>query len=159
MTSMKISDLDKTTVDVEYRVGASGDIELVTHYTIGYDRCDDGLNWHVFGLRGQYLDSYRTEDEAEGVAEERNLGVIGEIEASPRPMDADLVSAVRRHATANYNLDGWDIIVESYSNEDLWQIIADSRNPAEAIELARLATTNLDRLTPIDWPLPSGRCY
>lgn len=47
--------------------------------------------------------------------------------------DLNLVKAVRDHATANYNLGGWDIIVECWSNEDIAREIGTARTEAAAI--------------------------
>lgn len=45
----------------------------------------------------------------------------------------DLIKAVREHATANYNLGGWDIIVECWSDEDIRREIGTARTEAAAI--------------------------
>jgi hypothetical protein len=43
---------------------------------------------------------------------------------------AELVAAVRRHALDTYTTDGWDIVVECWSDDDI------------AAELARVRTVN-----------------
>lgn len=35
----------------------------------------------------------------------------------------DLIKAVKRHAISNYNTDGWDVVVECYTDEELGAII------------------------------------
>jgi hypothetical protein len=38
----------------------------------------------------------------------------------------DLVNAVRHHAMANYDVDGWDYLVECYDDGDIIEIISDA---------------------------------
>src|SRR4051812_20211953 len=40
------------------------------------------------------------------------------------PINQKLVEAVKRYALDNYESDGWDYIVETYSDKDLWEEIA-----------------------------------
>lgn len=65
-----------------------------------------------------------------------------ETKRKAKPMDPALVVAVREHARANYNRDGWDIIEEAYTDEELWEVIAGSKDAEAAIrnagEVARL---------------------
>ena len=49
----------------------------------------------------------------------------------------DLVKAVKAHALANYEKEGWDIVVECYSDSDIAEIIKTARTPAGAIKMAR----------------------
>jgi hypothetical protein len=44
-----------------------------------------------------------------------------------------LTQAVKRHAIANYNTDGWDIVVECYSDDELATLIGDAQTIADAI--------------------------
>jgi len=55
----------------------------------------------------------------------------GAVLASP-----ELVAAVRRHAFANYEKDGWDYIVECYEDDQLAELIGDAQTLAEAIARA-----------------------
>ena len=50
------------------------------------------------------------------------------------PLMASLIDAVKSHAIANYEIDGWDIVVECYSDEDLFTIIGNARTIAGAIK-------------------------
>lgn len=45
------------------------------------------------------------------------------------------VSAVRRHAVENYDTDGWDFVVECWSDEDILDRVESARSEAEAIRL------------------------
>jgi hypothetical protein len=38
--------------------------------------------------------------------------------------DSELVAKIREHALRNYNEDGWDYLVECYSDDDIIQIVA-----------------------------------
>lgn len=55
------------------------------------------------------------------------------------PIDRGLVEAVKRHALAHYNEDGWDFIVECYTDADLWEVIAGAKTEAAAVKKARAA--------------------
>lgn len=48
-----------------------------------------------------------------------------------------LVSAVKAHAELNYESDGWDIVVECYSESDILEIIGESYTPSGAIAKVR----------------------
>ena len=50
------------------------------------------------------------------------------------PLMASLIDAVKAHAIENYESDGWDIVVECYSDEDLFTIIGNARTIAGAIK-------------------------
>lgn len=56
----------------------------------------------------------------------------------------ELVAAVRRHAEANYNKDGWDYLVECWSDEDIAEQIGAARTEAGAIRACRKTTKLLD---------------
>ena len=51
----------------------------------------------------------------------------------------DLVNAVKAHALANYEQDGWDYVIECYSDADIAEIIKTARTPAGAIRMVRAA--------------------
>lgn len=53
------------------------------------------------------------------------------------PLNAELVEAVKSHAMANYNADGWDVIVEAYTDAELWEVIAGSKDAKQAIRKAK----------------------
>lgn len=53
------------------------------------------------------------------------------------PMDGAMVADVQRYAYEHYEEGGWDFIVEAYTSEELWEVIAWSADLAEAIERAR----------------------
>jgi hypothetical protein len=41
----------------------------------------------------------------------------------PTPNPYDLVDAVKRHANAHYEQDGWDLVVETMDDEDLYKLV------------------------------------
>lgn len=45
-----------------------------------------------------------------------------------------LIAAVREHALANYDTDGWDYIVECYEDDELAELIGRARTEASAIK-------------------------
>jgi hypothetical protein len=49
------------------------------------------------------------------------------------PLMASLIEAVKAHAIENYEQDGWDIVAECYSDEDIISAIGNARTPAGAI--------------------------
>lgn len=50
------------------------------------------------------------------------------------PLNPELVAAVRTHANENYTRGGWDYVVETHSDKDIWEVIAGSKTPAAAIK-------------------------
>lgn len=46
---------------------------------------------------------------------------------------AELVEAVRAHATAKYNTGGWDILVECWSDAEIVECIGTAKTAAGAI--------------------------
>jgi len=46
---------------------------------------------------------------------------------------AELIAAVRKHALENYEHDGWDYIVECWSDEEIKESIGSASTPEEAI--------------------------
>lgn len=40
---------------------------------------------------------------------------------------------IRQHATVHYTEDGWDILVECWTDEFIYEIISDCRNYEEAV--------------------------
>jgi hypothetical protein len=57
--------------------------------------------------------------------------------ASQQALTADLLYAVRDHAVANYELDGWDVVIECYDDADIIKIIGDARTTFSAITKVR----------------------
>ena len=59
---------------------------------------------------------------------------------------ADLVKAVKVHATSNYNSDGWDYVVEAFEDEEIATEIrkAGARTDREAIESVHKVVKELD---------------
>lgn len=56
----------------------------------------------------------------------------------------ELVAAVKAHALANYEKDGWDYIVECYSDEGLRDLIGRCQTPESAIAKVRKTASLLD---------------
>lgn len=44
-----------------------------------------------------------------------------------------LIAAVKRHANQYYESDGWDYVIESYTDSEIAAIVSGSRTPAMAI--------------------------
>lgn len=49
----------------------------------------------------------------------------------------NLVEAVKAYAIKNYERDGWDYVIECYSDSDIAAIIKTARTPAGAIKMVR----------------------
>ena len=56
----------------------------------------------------------------------------------------ELVQGVRDHAVANYEKDGWDFLVECWSNEEIAEAIDGARTLDGAIKKAKRAVSGLD---------------
>ena len=54
-------------------------------------------------------------------------------------MNRKLVDAVIQHAVAHYEVEGWDILVECWSDEEIWSWIEGAASEKEAIRLAAQA--------------------
>ena len=54
-------------------------------------------------------------------------------------MNRKLVEAVIDHAVAHYECQGWDILVESWEEEEIWDVIEGAASEKEAIRLAAQA--------------------
>jgi len=55
-------------------------------------------------------------------------------------LQKELVAVIRRFASANYEMDGWDYIVECFSDEDILEAIGDAITDKGAIRrVGRLA--------------------
>jgi hypothetical protein len=71
------------------------------------------------------------------------------IEAGQQPKGAndmseqDLINAVRDHAFANYNDDGWDYVVECWEDGDILKAIGDADTAEEAVARVREAVRPL----------------
>jgi hypothetical protein len=57
--------------------------------------------------------------------------------------EQELIAAVRDHALANYNRDGWDYLVECWSDGDILEVIEDATTAAAAIKRTRKALAPL----------------
>ena len=53
--------------------------------------------------------------------------------AAQQALTDDLLAAVREHATAYYELHGWDVVIECYDDADIIKIIGDARTELAAI--------------------------
>lgn len=51
----------------------------------------------------------------------------------------DLIQAVIEHAVDHYEIEGWDILVECWSDEEIWSWIEGAASEKEAIRLAAQA--------------------
>jgi len=58
--------------------------------------------------------------------------------------DKELLAAVRAHANANYEKDGWDYLVECFSDEDILECIGTATTAKEAIRACKRTMTLLD---------------
>ena len=59
-------------------------------------------------------------------------------------MDRKLVEAVIQHAVDHYEIEGWDILVECWSDEEIWSWIEGAASEKEAIRLAAQALKPLN---------------
>ena len=57
--------------------------------------------------------------------------------AAQQALTDDLLAAVRDHAVANYEVDGWDVVIECYDDDELIKIIGDTRTACCAITKVR----------------------
>ena len=54
-------------------------------------------------------------------------------------LDSALIAKIREHALRNYNQDGWDYLVECYSDNDIILLVAECESYEQAIaKLAKL---------------------
>jgi hypothetical protein len=51
-------------------------------------------------------------------------------------MNRKLVEAVVQHAVDHYEENGWDIVVECWNDQDVWNVIEGSADEKEAILVA-----------------------
>lgn len=51
----------------------------------------------------------------------------------------DLIQAVIEHAIDHYEVEGWDILVESWDDEEIWDVIEGAASEKEAIRIAAQA--------------------
>ena len=54
-------------------------------------------------------------------------------------MNRKLIEVVIRHAIDHYELEGWDILVECWDEEEIWSWIEGAADEKEAIRLAAQA--------------------
>ena len=59
-------------------------------------------------------------------------------------MDRKLVEAVIEHAVDHYEIEGWDILVECWNDEEIWSWIEGATSEKEAIRLAAQALKPLN---------------
>ena len=57
--------------------------------------------------------------------------------------EQELIAAVRTHAYANYNADGWDYLVECWADGDILEVIEDADTAADAIARVKAALAPL----------------
>jgi hypothetical protein len=53
--------------------------------------------------------------------------------AALSPLMLDFIEAVKAYAIVNYETDGWDIVAECYSDDDIAELIGNATTPADAI--------------------------
>lgn len=51
--------------------------------------------------------------------------------------EQQLINAVRAHALANYNQDGWDYLVECWSDGDILECLGDVTTVTQAIDIIK----------------------
>ena len=51
-------------------------------------------------------------------------------------MKKQFIEVVILHAVDNYEIEGWDILVECWSDDEIWDVIKSAISEQEAIELA-----------------------
>lgn len=56
----------------------------------------------------------------------------------------ELINAVRDHANANWEKDGWDFLVECWSDEDIGQAIGSAKTVKGAIANCKRRVKTLD---------------
>jgi len=56
----------------------------------------------------------------------------------------DLIDEVKRWALANYEIDGWDILVECFSDEEIGSLIGNSITRVQAIRKCRKYVKDMD---------------
>ena len=59
-------------------------------------------------------------------------------------MNRKLVEAVIEHAVDHYEVEGWDILVECWDDEEIWSWIEGAASEKEAIRLAAQALKPLN---------------
>lgn len=64
--------------------------------------------------------------------------------ASPRPLMSSMIQSVRDFALDHYNRDGWDYLVECWSDDDIEEAISNARTVAGAINACRRAVRMLN---------------
>lgn len=57
-----------------------------------------------------------------------------------------LIDAVRTYATKHYNRDGWDYLVECWSDEDIAQAIAGANTVSRAIAMCKRTVSLMDEM-------------
>jgi hypothetical protein len=67
-----------------------------------------------------------------------------EVARKALPLDQALVDAVKAHAHANYDRGGWDYVVETYTDAEVWEVIAGSKTAAGAVKKMAAVARLLD---------------
>lgn len=63
----------------------------------------------------------------------------------------DMVQAVKDHALQNYEQDGWDVIVETYSTDQLAKLVRECKDAPAAIRLMhKIAKTHAERQSELE---------
>lgn len=57
-----------------------------------------------------------------------------EEERKKLPLEQPLVDAVKKHANANWGKDGWDYVVECFTDQEIWEKIAGCNSDKQAIK-------------------------
>ena len=57
---------------------------------------------------------------------------------------AEMIVAVRQHATEHYNEDGWDFLVECWEDSDIGEAIDEAVTIEDAIRMAHRAVSLMD---------------
>ena len=60
------------------------------------------------------------------------------------PSEKELIDAVRAHALANYNIEGWDYLVECWEDKDILDCLDGVTEVTEAIDAVRDALAPLN---------------
>ncbi len=59
-------------------------------------------------------------------------------------MSQDYIDAVKDYAIRHYLEDGWDYIVECYTDDELWNLIEEANSAEHAIQLAHYIAKDQD---------------
>jgi hypothetical protein len=68
---------------------------------------------------------------------EDNFGPVGD-DLQSETRIAEMIDAIRKHAKANYERDGWDYIVETYEPSELREIIVNTGATTDEVAIAEV---------------------